>query len=64
MTRCTSRKGETKKRWPNREAAQFVADWVKLKGGDPQSTYLCDQCGGWHTTTDRDEPSSSVDLPA
>lgn len=53
--RCTSRKGEPKKRWATEKAARFVADWnVSQKGYKPQGVYHCTTCDGWHTTTIRE----------
>lgn len=50
---CLRSDGEKKERWPNETAAQFVADWKRLKFGNALYVYECPNCAGWHLSRDK-----------
>lgn len=56
---CTTRRGKQKERWPNEQAAWFVAELVALGmrrvGGRKKQLYAyrCPHCAGWHLASCR-----------
>jgi hypothetical protein len=48
---CTSKRGEPKKKWATRQAAEFVARQDFRKDGKNRWTYLCPSCLKHHVTT-------------